>query len=227
MRPAQPMFQGRYVNEAIVVIDPPWSGSSGIKQPESNPEAAKDRRCQPGLLLNGSPVDFRARLVVIGCGNACPDLEADVNLLAEGTATFRFTGLVKGGAVVCRYFTLAPGQSLRLDVTAYSEISVYLVACTAREVACYAMPIAGRADADKQAICAVEHLAAGTFYVPPGASLMIAGTNDALFNWRTPLDATRTVSIPVAVVAPNTYNVAGCYYSVVTVPFRAVFRVDL
>lgn len=227
MRPAQPTFQGRYINDAIVALEPPWSGESFIKQPQSNPNPALDRRCQPGRLIDGSPLDFRARLVVVGCGNQCPDLEAPVTLLASGAATFRFTGLIQGGGVVCRYFTLAPGQSVRLDVTPYSTISVDLVASTAREAACYAMPVSGRADADKQALCAVEHTVAGTYFTPPGASSMIAATADAAFNWRTPLDATRTVSVPVAVVVPNVYTVAGCYYSVVTVPFRAVFRVDL
>lgn len=228
MNPVQPKFLGRYVNDAIVVLEPPWSGESNIKQPSRSPDPARDQRVEPGPLIDGAPGDFRARLVVVGCGSSLPELDAPVaSALAAGSATFRFLGLLRGGAAVCRYFQVAPGQSVRLDVTPYSTIRVDLVVSTARNAACYAFPVSGRADADRQALCAVEHTATGTYLTPPGAAQLIAGTADAFFNWRVPLDATRLVSVPQTLVAGSAYSVAGLYYTVGTVPFRAVFRVDL
>ena len=104
--------------------------------------------------------------------------------VTAGFITFLFQGTHVGGYWV-RRFCCAPGEQVRIQVEAFSDVQVHVVHSTALGVSANVIVTEEitSGHAPEEAFLAVAYAGAGTFVVPYGAISFFPDVSDAGFSW--------------------------------------------
>lgn len=166
-----------------------------------------------------------ASSLLLGVDTHTPNPNAEIPAQV-GTIVFQISGLVKNGSYN-RRFGLGRYQSVELDVSGFSGLSVYIIGSTLDGVGAFAWLNERPYTATRTQVAYLpESVAAGFHTVPWGARKLTSASADPTFAWVGNTTSGATVSVTDPIAVGDVRDVRGACYTC-GAPLVAIWEIVL